>query len=130
MKFIIATLFAFNTAAAASGPALDFSACEMAQPIALLAKDNRPYWSGQDVSATERRFCYETLKTFADSATADDIVQLEEAFDGQVRIITNDDEFAAFINSNSPASLPFIVDQETIESITPIMKPKKTLFQN
>lgn len=132
MKVLIALTLAFGFSTAhAEEEIMNLAACAAVTPIAVLAKDNMPYWSeSQDLA--EKSACYNALKAIAQDATVDQIAELEEAFDGQVRILTNDIEFADFVKANKTvsASSPEYVVESAVETLTPVYKPKAIFFQN
>lgn len=76
-----------------------FESCESVGTMALLNKDNQPYWVA-DGQSEDIQSCYEDLKTFSAQATPSMIQQLELEYDGQIRIFKTDLEFVKFIQQN------------------------------
>ena len=118
----IATLTAFQ---AFGSDEFDFTPCEPVEAIALLAKDNMPYWAKGE--APSKAACYQVLKAFAAVATSDDVTVLEEAYEGRVRIFADDLSFAQFIQEQQGAN-SFQVDAMKPQSLLPVFQPNVPVF--
>lgn len=127
MKIIIAILVALQINFASASEQATFQSCESVETIAVLAKDNMPYWArSTDAVATAK--CYEIIKEFVNEANDDDIRELEEAFVGQVRVFLQDREFAGFIREQNPQAQPMVIEA-AYQSMTPVVKAPQFFFQ-
>ena len=77
-----------------------FEACENVS-IAVLNKDNLPYWAPTPQVGNVAG-CYEELRIFSQKATPRMINQFEQEFEGQIRFFDNNVDFAGFIQENAP----------------------------
>ncbi len=104
-------------------------ACASVAPVAILAKDNMPFWS-QSKDTEEKMNCYETLKTMIEQATDEQIIGTEAAFNGTLKFCGNDQEYARFIKENRVNNNEFTVEAAAQDSMTPVFKPKQYFFND
>jgi hypothetical protein len=110
-----------------------FESCESVGAMALLNKDNQPYWA--DSSNSEAiQSCYEDLKIFSNKATPKMIHQFENEYEGQIRIFNSDIEFVEFIQENQQNFAPAaqVIDNVNFNSPTQInvITPSKAALFN
>ncbi len=81
----------------------NFEACENVQ-IAILNKDNRPYWS--PLQSDRVASCYESLRLFSQKATPKMINTFTEEYEGQILFFDTNEAFANFIHANTDEYAP------------------------
>jgi hypothetical protein len=134
MKTILTTLFTVLTLNAQaqyieSHEMPNFEACENIQYMAVLNKDNRPYWVMEPADARDVEACYENVKIFVTKATPDMIHLLQREYDGQIRIFDNDVDFSEFVEENSYETASGVFEKAAFNSqISPILPNTAKLF--
>lgn len=110
-----------------------FESCESVGAMAVLNKDNRPYWTNSSNSEAIKS-CYEDLKAFFNKATPKMIYQFENEYEGQIRIFNNDIEFVEFIQENQQNFKPDanVIDNANFSAPTQInvITPSKAALFN
>lgn len=91
--------------------------------MALLAKDNYPYWANDAAPSHSVKKCYALLKDAALNASPSQLENLNSQLHIKTRIFFNDSEFAQFINEHRPSQAKFIVTLPKSTSLTPAIKP-------
>lgn len=98
-----------------------FATCEHVSDMAILAKDNIPYWTAN--RNTNVQSCYADIKEFIAVATPEDIAQFNAEFEGQIVIHTTDVDFAQYVTAKKTHEQAFVIPTSTHESLTPVIKP-------
>lgn len=110
-----------------------FESCESVGTMALLNKDNQPYWANSSNSEAIQS-CYEDLKVFSNKATPKMIHQFESEYEGQIRIFNSDIEFVEFIQENEQNFMPAATQVDKGSFGTPtqinIISPAKAVLFN
>lgn len=114
---IIVTMSA--TAAHASGEM--FEACEHVSDMAVLAKDNVPFWSNNRNANVQA--CYSDIQEFLDVATDEQIAQFNAEYAGQIAIYSTDSAFAEHIVAKKNGAPAFQINVPASQSLTPVIKP-------
>lgn len=99
MKFIvfILTLSSLNIASAGIGiDASDFH-CDKVN-MAILAKDNLPYWNAPGNNPVYVESCYNSAAAYLTSGSLSDISMFKSAVAETVKVFSTDREFAEFIH--------------------------------
>jgi hypothetical protein len=101
-----------------------FSECEEVEQMAVLAKDNTPFWSKEKVAHMYAKSCYEDIKEFIVVASEEDIQQFNEEYQDQIVIFSNDADFARFVVSKKESNQNFAVEATTgSKGLTPVIQP-------
>jgi hypothetical protein len=124
---IIALQFNFVSAQENTQPTGDADVCENVIPMAVLTKDNMPYWSDTNAPLQSKIACYDSLKFVANNASREDLNQIEDEYEGKIRFFSNDRDFAQFIKEHQTHPSAFVVEASTT-SYTPVYQLKKTIF--
>lgn len=107
-----------------------FATCEHVTDMAVLAKDNVPYWTANRNSNVQS--CYADVKEFIAVATADEIAQFNAEYAGQIVIFATDADFAQHVSSKKSHEQAFVIPMSVDNNITPVIKPSHApmvLFQ-
>lgn len=122
-KFTITLLVSLFAVSAQANDEL-FATCEHVSEMAILAKDNIPYWTNNRNSHVQS--CYADIKEFLLVATAEDIAQFNTEFEGQLVICTTDMDFAQYVTEKKTDEQKFMIPTPTQNSLTPVIKPSLT----
>jgi hypothetical protein len=122
-KITITLLVSLFALSAQANDAL-FAACEQVSEMAVLAKDNIPYWTNNRNTNVES--CYSDIKEFISAATSEDIAQFNSEFEGQIVICTTDTDFAHYVTEKKSDEQKFIIPISSQNSLTPVIKPSVT----
>ncbi|MCC6138778.1 MAG: hypothetical protein IT287_09105 [Bdellovibrionaceae bacterium] len=126
MTKILATVFMMMIAASAQANQEIFSACEEVSNMAVLAKDNVPFWTADRNSNVKP--CYSDIKSFIAQASMEDVAQFNAEYNGQITIYANDSEFAEHITNSKSENLTFAIPAPINKSLTPVIKPNAPGF--
>lgn len=101
--------------------------CENVRGMAVLAKDNIPYWSVEPVTETSpARSCYHGIKALLKVASSEDIAQFNAEYEGQIVIASTDEEFAQFVEQNKTDDDAFSINDNAKNNVLiPVIKPSK-----
>lgn len=103
-----------------------FATCEHVSDMAVLAKDNVPFFTANRNSNVKS--CYADIKEFVAVASADEVAQFNAEYDGQIVIYTTDAEFAAHVTSQKSEAQAFVMPSAKFDSLTPVIKPFAPTF--
>lgn len=103
-----------------------FAACEEVSEMAILAKDNVPFWTTNRNSAVQS--CYEDIKEFLIEASAEDMNQFNTEYTGQIVIYTSDIDFANHIRAKAQPAKKYSFPIPASQKITPNITPHQNTF--
>lgn len=78
-----------------------FESCQSLPVMAVLAKDNYPYWTTPAVKYETAEDCYELVLDVTHNGSPEDIELLKAELNGQLQIFKTDAEFSQFINQQA-----------------------------
>lgn len=120
MKLLFITIFSlFSTVAAAQTPAYidpEFDPCTRVQALVMLNKDNFPYWAAEPSHPEDILACYSIMKSFAQYASESEVQELQDAFEGRIRIFNTDNDFQDYLSQQGLQSPPQVTLPEKPES--------------
>ncbi len=119
-KFIFAIIITVSGFAAHANNEM-FSACEHVSDMAVLAKDNVPFWSENRNSNVQA--CYSDIEEFLAVATEEQVAQFNEEYAGQISIYSTDIDFAAHITAKKKGAQTFEIKVPATGSLVPVIKP-------
>lgn len=120
MTKLLITIFITATSFAAHANTEMFTACEHISDMAVLAKDNVPYWTENRNSNVQA--CYSDIEEFLAVATDEQVAQFNAEYEGQIVIYATDVEFAKHITAKKGAH-SFEINVPGMNSLTPVIKP-------
>ena len=128
MNTVIALITAFFVIPAhAESSELNFEPCTRVVSLAVLNKDNYPYWVQSPIQQTDVVICYNSVKTFVSQATDGEIAELETFFEGRIRVFSEDSDFKRFLDSQpefqNGAVGQSITFQSQVKTINPYIQP-------
>ena len=103
----------------------DIQACNSVT-MALLAKDNYPYWADDAAPKAQVLVCYDLLKDAAINASPEQKNQLMSALNGNSKIFHDDKEFAQFLKEHRPSQQQMVLHIPKSAKLTPAIKPAGT----
>lgn len=124
MKFLILMFFSLQILnfTARADMAAEISACNTVT-MALLAKDNFPFWSDENAPKAQVKMCYDLLKDASINASPEQMENLLSAFNGNARIFYNDKDFSQFIKEHRPSQQQMVLHIPKSATLTPAIKP-------
>lgn len=123
-KILVAAIMTVFTVSASASEM--FSACEEVSEMAILAKDNVPFWTANRNSKVNS--CYSDIKEFLAEASMEEVAQFNSEYEGQITIYANDSDFAQHIKSKHTEALTFAIPAPINKSLTPNIKPSAKFF--
>lgn len=126
MTKLLITIIVSMSATAAHASGEMFEACEHVSDMAVLAKDNVPFWSENRNSNVQA--CYSDIEEFLAVATAAQVEQFNAEYAGQIAIYSTDVDFAAHIAAKKTGGPVFEIKMPAVNSLTPVIKPYAPQF--
>ena len=111
---------------------VDFEPCTRILSLAILNKDNSPYWAQQPSEAADVIACYNSVRTFSKDASEDEIANLENAFGGRIRIFHSDADFGQYLEDVGFEADVTVEESEVVSTQFPSFTPysQTTLFRS
>ena len=102
-----------------------FEACESLPVMAVLAKDNFPYWTTpvRDNNTDQVEQCYELVVDVANFGTPSDLDLLQNELNGQLKVFKSDADFSKFVTEQVEFEQMKI---ETPKNVRPHLVPLTT----
>lgn len=126
MKAIIALVIALSALAAHAENDNNFTHCEKVEAMAVLAKDNLPYWAQVKNAAAQN--CYIAVTQLINEGTDDQIVHFQIEHNNNIRVFKTDEEFAGFIQAHSDDYVPFTINYPEYPTDIPVVTPVHYTF--